>query len=444
MNGSLEAKPSVRRSVISVPRTLSVRALRSEFVRHGVLVFAGTSLANLLNYFFHFILTRLLGVVAYGEMAALINAVALVALPGSVIMLIVVKFSAELHAVGDYAKVRTFSERVLAYSAILAAVVIAGGFAARSAIGTYLHVGNTSAVSASIVLLGILLVAPAAKGLLQGVQDFKRFALASAIETGMKLLLGIGLVLLGYRVGGALAGFAAGTACGLVYAIFAIKTHWRSERVPLHLDLRRLLQTTGGIAIATFALSVLINIDVPLVKHFFSPQVAGLYSGVNLGGKVLFFIVGFVPTLILPKAVARAVRGENPLPVLVRGSAITLLISVCGLILFFAFPSIIMRVLAGSAFAGGGAYLFQYGIASALLAATTVVTTYKIALHRFDFVLPLLFVMICEVAAINLWHPTLHAVIDVLIAGNSCALLTSLYRVTAPAAQIAATGAGSA
>jgi len=114
MNSSLEVKPSVRLGVISAPRALAVRALRSEFVRHGVLVFAGTSLANLLNYFFHFILTRLLGVVAYGEMAALINAVALVALPGSVVTLILVKFLDELTAVGDTAQLSTVSERVLA------------------------------------------------------------------------------------------------------------------------------------------------------------------------------------------------------------------------------------------------------------------------------------------------------------------------------------------
>ncbi len=73
-------------------------------------------------------------------------------------------------------------------------------------------------------------------------------------------------------------------------------------------------------------------------------------------------------------------------------------------------------------------YIFKYGLAMSLLGTTNVVVTYRIGLHRFAFVWPLLGVAALEPLAIAFFHWTLTSVIDVLLAVNVAALGLCLVR----------------
>ena len=57
------------------------RFVRGDFVRHGLLVFASSMLVNFFNYGFHFVVSRKLGVVDYGDLFALFAALGLMTVP---------------------------------------------------------------------------------------------------------------------------------------------------------------------------------------------------------------------------------------------------------------------------------------------------------------------------------------------------------------------------
>jgi hypothetical protein len=61
-----------------------------------------------------------------------------------------------------------------------------------------------------------------------------------------------------------------------------------------------------------------------------------------------------------------------------------------------------------------------------LLSATAVVVNYKIGLHHFAFVIPLVVVTIAEPVAIQFFHATLWNVIAILIIGNAAAVVACL------------------
>jgi O-antigen/teichoic acid export membrane protein len=242
-------------------------------------------------------------------------------------------------------------------------------------------------------------------------------------------------------VSGALLGQALAMAIALGYTWYALHRHMGHTRGPLHVDVRRLLQTTAGIGGAMLGLCMLGSLDLLLVKHYFTPYDAGLYSAVSLVGKVLLFAIGFVPTVVLPKATARAARGESPVNVLVQAGLAIAVLCACGLALLQLAPTFVVRVMSGAAFLAAAPYVFPYGVAMAMLGAVTVVVNYKIGLHRFDFLAPLLAVAVCEVVAIALFHATLTDVVRVVLVGHTLALGTSLYRVTATHAVAHATAA---
>lgn len=422
-----DAVSSPRRSRAGLVRAL----LRSDFIRHGALIFASTTLVNLCNYGFHLAISRRLGVNGYGALSSLLAGLMLATIPATIVTSTIAKYASTLSALRDTGGLRTLAARVVSYSALIAAVACLLAFLARGAISSYLNLPD----SRPVVLLGMIasvqFVFLAIRGILQGVQDFGRFAIATASEVSGKLVLGVGLVYAGLGVSGALLGYAIASSLSLVYAIAAVRVHLHAKPGALSIDLGVLLRTTGGIGVSTASLASLGFADVVLVKHFFDAHAAGLYGAVSLVGKTLLFVVSFVPTIVLPKAATRAARGEAPFPLLAQAAVATIALAGIGLGFIGLFPVLTIRMMVGPAFIGAAPYVLPYAGAMALLGATTIVASYKTGLNRFDFLLPLVGVAVGEVVVLQFVHGTLGQVVGVVLVGHAIGFVGTLYRITA-------------
>jgi O-antigen/teichoic acid export membrane protein len=409
-------------------------------VRDAALVFGSSMIVNVTNYGIHFALSRKLGVVDYGTLAALLNVLTLVAIPSAIVTMIVVKFVAEFHALDDRAKIRVLSERVLLLSGSLAAVLFLLTVVFRDRIASYFHMTDSGPLIAAAVVMTLSLTLPLLRGVLQGSQDFWRFCISTVTEAIGRISFAILFVYMGFGLTGAFAGSALASAICLVYTVYSVRLHWAHARTKLHLDLPRMWLTTGGVVATTVCLTIMGFIDVPLVKHFFQPEEAGIYGAVSVCGKMLFFLVGFVPTVILPKATTRAAQNRPVKPVLLQGLLATLLLSSGALVAFYVFPKFIVGITYGPKFLPAASYVFVYGLAMAFLAGTSVVTTYKIGMHRFGFVVPLALVAIAEVVGIHAFHNTLWNVIVILLAGHTLAFVVCSLRILEPASYVQSKG----
>jgi O-antigen/teichoic acid export membrane protein len=398
------------------------RVLRAEFLRDSAIVFGSTLAVNVLNYAIHVILSRKLGVEEYGSFASLMSVLAIFGIPSSLIVTIVAKFVAEFHAVDDKARIRLLSYRALMLGGGIAALLVLLAITLSSQIAAYLHLDATAGVIMAAVVLGLSLLSPIMRAVLQGAQDFTRLAISNVTEGTGKLVLAVGFVFAGLGVAGAFLGYAFAMLVGALVTVPFMLRHWSKQSARLTIDPVRLLHTTGGVIVATSAITVLGYVDVPIVKHFFSPTQAGIYSAVSVCGKMLFFFVAFVPTLVLPKAARRAAEGLGSGRVLLQGLLLTGALAAAALFCFLEFAPLLVRVTYGAAFLPAAQYVFAYGIAMALLAATNVVVNYKIGLHRYGFVVPLTFIAVAEPVALHAFHASLWSVIDVLIVGNAVAL----------------------
>ncbi len=417
-------------------RELRVRAQHlaaSDFLRHSAVVFAASMLINMLGYAFHFAISRRVGVVAYGALSAL-NAGYMIALAvAGIATTIVVKYAAELRTQPDAAaRLTAFVRRVAGLCAVASCACIAGGLLALRPIAAFLHVSDLHAVAFTIVIVGLTLSGSPLRAVFQGVEAFITFSWLALLESLVKACAGISLVYAGFGLAGAFGGWLGGTALSLVITAVVLARHFHApQQVPLALDARRLIGTTANVAAATMLLGIIGYVDVLLVKHYVDPTTAGLYGALALSGKILLFLVAFVPTIVLPKATRLALGGRSSLPVLVQAGVVTVGMSVVGLCVYAIVPSAIVTTLAGRSFAGAAPYVFSYGVAMVLLAMLNVVVVYKIGIHRFDFIVPLGIVAVGEIVGIAFHHRTVGDVITVLIGVNAFALVASLFRVNA-------------
>jgi O-antigen/teichoic acid export membrane protein len=384
-------------------------------------------LANVLNYLYHMLCSRILGVTAYGGLATLVAGYSIINALATVINLTTVKLAAELHAADDRTQLDALLSAMTKMCWSIAAAIFVIFAVFSHIIAAYIHIDQVTLMIAIFAACAAIVV-PSSRGILQGVQDYNGLSIATSIESIARLAGGIGLAMLGYGTGGAMGGFAIGSLLSLIYSGVATSRHVTSTkpRATLQLDTRRIIITSGGVTLATLALTLLGFIDVILAKHFFSPVDAGLYGVLSLTGKIIMFSVSFIPTILLPKAVQKAAKGESARNILLSAAGATLALSSISLFVFYTVPQLLIRVLAGTAFLAASPNVFPYGVATTLLAATTLVTTYLIGMHRFAFVPRLMAVAIAEILAICAFHSSITQVVTVVVLANAVGLVIAI------------------
>ncbi len=409
------------------------RLARTDLFRYGAVVLVAQTIVNAFSFVFHVVVSRRVGVVNYGELNALLAGFAILSVPATILTTVVVKYAAEFRALDDGPRLRSLVLRIAGGLGGIALLLVPFGALAAPAVARYLHVAAVSSVVLTVVMLALNLVLPVLRGVLQGVEDFTSYAISAALEAFVKVAAALLFTAIGWGVDGALGAWALGSAVSLGYTFAALYGRFGRQPVArLRLDYGRLARTSAKVALATLLIAAMGFGDVVIAKHYFEPRVAGLYGAAALAGKMLFWLVAFVPAVVLPRAAALAGKGGRAFSVLGPALGAIALMAGAGLLVYAFFPGPIVTALAGSAFASAAPLVFPYGVAATLLAGLNTIVFFKVGLHRFDFLVPVACVLLGELVAIVLRHATPQQVIEILIVGNSLALLAALYRIDAP------------
>ncbi len=412
----------------------TTRGARATFVQQGSIVFGSTIVVNVFNYLFHFALSRKLGVVDYGALQSMIALLMIVLIPTAIAATIIAKYTAEFDLAGDERANGALSRYVVRTSLIAGGAAALISLACTAVLGAYLQISDPVPILAFALLVGTNIITPLLRAVLQGRQAFVSFSISNVIEALAKALLGVGFVLLGFGLGGAIVGYTIGTAASVIYTLVVVRRRFSPPGDgAVRFDRARLYETAAGAAASSGAITILAYADVLLVKHFFIPETAGLFGVVSLIGKMIFLGIAFVPVVILPKATEVAMQGRNPGPLLLQAGAIMAAVAAVALGCVYFFGPAIVAIVSGGAYLAAGRYLFAYTAAMSLLSAAQIVIMFKVGLHRFDFVASTLLVVAGEVTGISLFHDSLQQVVTIVLAGHALAFLGSLYRLTAPA-----------
>ncbi|MHB8140110.1 MAG: MATE family efflux transporter [Vulcanimicrobiaceae bacterium] len=410
------------RAAAAHPRHLLRRVRGSELVGQGALVFAAMMFMNLCGFIFHAIASRRLGVDEYGALYALISAYALVGTPAAIATTVIARFAAEFSALHDDGHLRALTIRVAEGVGMLGGVYVVAGLVFDEPLSRFMHVPDWT-VPMVMILGAVAMLSASLRAVSQGTQDFLGFSISAASEGLVKVLVVGALAFVGFGLLGGIASFFAGVFAGCtLIAIRLASRYGKAKTAVLQLDWRRIAATTGGAAALTVALTLMGSGDVVLVKHYFSADQAGLYSAASLGGKILLYLVGFAPTVLLPAAANRHARGLNAREPLVFALAMTLVLAGVGLGGFMLFGPLVLRALVGRAFAAASGLLVWYGLSMTLLAITSLVGSYSIATHRMAFAIPLVLGTLGTLGAIVLIHGTLFHVVLTMVVGNAVTL----------------------
>jgi O-antigen/teichoic acid export membrane protein len=308
----------------------------------------------------------------------------------------------------------------------LFAIAIGFGYVTAGSAVSFLGGGNESTIILSAALFALTSALLVIRGLVQGMGDFRTLAVSNLIEALGRTVLAVILLQRHVSVNGALASVTVlvGTVAALTFGLLAVKVGATVRGLDFRLVLARennaqIFVTMGSIAVLTF-------LDAIVSRHFLTAHESGLYNAAALAGRALMTALAFAPSVIVPKLVSTAARGESS-STIVRQTAM-FLFGICApaVAIFFLMPSLVIRIIAGPEFLQAASLVGRYGLAAAALASANIVCSLRIGRDDFRMTPFVAATTACEAVAFVFFHMSAEMLVAVVVLGHSATFIATL------------------
>lgn len=377
----------------------------------STIVILGSNSASAINYVYHFLMGRLLGPSSYGELASLISVIGLLGIiPGSINLVIVKQISAAKNESEINNLVGWFKKKIFISSLIFSIIVLI----ASPLIASFLNIHKVSYLI--IIALSFLFSLQAGfyRAILQGLLKFKEMVISILAENSIKLILSIILILIGFRVGGAMLALLISIFLGWYITNLFLKRHSPKNPASL-LNTKEMLKFTIPVAVQAFAITSLYTSDVILVKHFFPAHEAGIYAALSTLGKIIFFATSPINTVMFPLVSQRKSRGESYNKIFFYSFFITAFFSIMILTFYYLLPKLAINILFGGAYLEAYNLLFWFGVFMCLFTLSTLLVNYNLSLTRTKVTIFPMLAALSQIILIVIFHQSLFNVVLISI-----------------------------
>lgn len=405
---------------MSMQRYLSIYR-GSPFFKYNLVFFIGSVSVGALNYLYYPVIGRLMTPSAFGEVQTLISLFLQLTIFLNVLSLVAVNLIANNK---DKRAQRIVTELQLA------ALWIAGFGLLITAIATPVLQSSFRFSSGwPFILLAVALLAAVPftfqTAYLRAQKRFAATSTANLVVAGGKLLLSAAFVLIGFGTAGAIGGLIAAQIIGLLYAlsktklqprkiITLLRQHWWPNLGLLAGELRYVGYALAGL----LAVTLLLSLDVVLVKYFFDAHTAGLYAGVATVARIIFFLTASVAQVLLPSVKLGASTSANH-SLLVKSLLILSGLSLPVLLFAWLFPSFVMGLLMGSQYLALSHLLAPLSLAIFFVSILNLLVSYCLALRHYTPIILTVIGTAATYAAMMIWHDSPQAIVTILLWGSA-------------------------
>jgi O-antigen/teichoic acid export membrane protein len=349
--------------------------LHGRVVRGSAILLLSTGLVAATNLFYNIVIARMLGASGFGHASALYTLLMLVTAITLSFQIITSKFIARSSDEHVRAQIYASMLRRAWQASLGIAVLVAAGSAYLK---SYFHLPAQHDLVLLAIAAGVYIPLGVRRGKMQGCYNFRGLAINVVVEVAVKL----GAVLLFLHFGMGVTGVMTAVLLSIVAAYIVGKPEAQYRIAP---GLIRIAPFGEGMQAVTYFVGqvILSNLDILLVKHFFSPPEAGIYAAVALVGRVVFMLSWSVVSSMFPVSAShtRQQKGRSVLytGLLLVGSVISVFIAAVALV-----PHALWTFLLGKPFLLGTATPFsslltEYAVMTGVYCIAVVIMMYEIS-----------------------------------------------------------------
>ncbi len=395
-----------------------IKYISKDSVLTGTLIVTvGIFIGSFFSYLLQFVLGRLLTVSDYGTFNALLAIANIVGVPGIVFTTSIIKISAELKAKEQYNKL-THIYWKLSWLTLLFGLSLFLIFSIfNRQLSENLNFSDTFIMIPFGVYIGLSFLMTVPFAYLQGLLKFKAYAFSNILGGIIRFGAPVILVILGFGVRGVFYGLAISFLLIYLFSTLILKKDFINyEKEKVNHIFKRILLFSLPVLLINLGMMLLNNIDIILVKRFFSESIAGYYAGTVTIGKILLFGAGTVAVVMFPQISSDCSKGVDYSKKFKNFLLLQLLLVAGGTAIFALFPRLITLVLFGSKFLPSVDMLPQFSIFVALYVLINFMIMYFLAIGKTKVYLFQLPAIAAQYLLIVLFHNSLSQVIWINIA----------------------------
>lgn len=404
------------------------RLAANPIISGSFFVFSGGVVANLFNFLFNLALSRNLEVKDYGAIVSLISITLLAAIPISALIPTIVAVSGAFFAKDDMAGLKAFYLKLFNPLVFISLIFFVGTLLTLPYISEFLKINNTLLLVLAAIAIAVGYLGTINLGFLQGKLAFKVLSIGNVFSSAAKLGLGFFLVIIGFGVEGAMFAYVFSLSIPLFIGFYVLRDVFMSkiEKLP-HISFRELGSYGIPSAITVFSLNSFISTDIILVKHFFPPEQAGLYAGLSLVGKVIYYITAPIATVMFPTIIQRYNKKQNYMKIFILSIALVATASAIICTFYQFFPTfVILFFLKNTQYLGVVNLVGLFAIFMAIYSLVSILAYFYLSINKTKIYYFVSSFAVLQILLIVLFHSSFFAVIINSIISSSLLLFALL------------------
>ncbi len=387
-----------------------------KFLKNNFVFFCGSLIVSIFNYIYHPVLGRMMSVEEFGEVQTLISLFAQFTIIVGVFGIIVMNIISNQKTKGENREIilMLYKFAMIITIAMCGLIIICSPF-----LKSFFNFNSSYPFISLAVILAFGFLMAFQIAVLQGTQNFKTLSISQIIASSGRLIFAVILVYAGWSSFGAIFAIILAQIFALLYIAPKAKLVFGFSGWNIKIDknkIKKELKYGSLILIVSLCVTFFYTADVMIVKHYFPSDAAGLYSGIAIISRIIFFITGSIVGVLLPSV---KLKDENNSNGKILKKSLFLIFGLGGtaLVVFSLFPEFIIKILIGSRYLAYAPLLPRLSLLLFLISIINLLFYYLLALRNYKVAAISIMGILVSLTASFLRHDTLIHIINNFLLG---------------------------
>lgn len=391
------------------------------FIKHpvimgSIIVIFGNLFANFFSFLFNLYMSRNLSIENYGTLASVAALISFTTIIASAIGPTVVKFAGDAFSKNKLDVAGGIYIKIIKYLLILCIFIFFINQINVENISNFFKIYDKNVLFYTNLIIFFSILSALNLIYLQAKLDFKFQVTVQILLSFIRLVLGAVFVILGFSVGGAILAFLIATIISYIISFKPLSFLFSKKNLLPVVSTRELLSYGLPSAFTVFGLTSLISTDLILVKHYFSPTAAGIYAGLALVGKIIFYVSGPIANVMFPVVVRKHNNGEKYTPTFFLSIIIVSSASIFISIFYFLFPDFsLLFFLKKNEYLQASSLVGLYGIFISLYSCAFIVANFFLSIRKTKVYIPVIIFAFLQILLIIFYHNSFITIIIISI-----------------------------
>jgi O-antigen/teichoic acid export membrane protein len=387
-------------------------------------IFSGAVAVGIFGYFFQIIIGRMLTISEYGTFSALMAIMMLLGAPINTLTMVVArKVSAYRADKYDNHRSHLFfivNKRLLIFSVVPLIFLLFY----MEPLKSILVIEKNLHFYLLLFLFFLTLLQATNNAFLQGLQYFKWISASGILNILFKIIIAIFLIKFGFGVSGVIGAVVISTMMVIVLVYFILRPSISKRNHKFSGKMNFTFKAALPVLIANISFAVMTQIDIVLVKHYFSEQDVGIYAAASILGKAVMYLPSGITIALFPMVAENHSKNQSSSHLIIQAFMMTSALCIIGAIIYFFFSESIILLLFGEGYIQAAPILKYFGFAMLPMALILVAEHFLIAMGKVLFAYLFMIIAPLQLIAIYYNHESLLGIVFIVsISGITLALI---------------------